>query len=356
MANLLRPLTRTSNCQSRQNTYKFYPLLAVCALWLANVGPAHSDTVSLNELKQATVAGDGAAAADLITALLETVPSRMTGNTPNANLFAAQCWWQLSRTTIIDAVESGTVGNRHFMYLDSVWRNYDEALMLTPGQLKSGETEYTYLDPDYQKAQVERWGPGANDPYNLTHRVLNETMPALAAAQPTSAAEVPTAIAKAEALSAEHPDRPEPYAFIAQLHMLTGNAAAAKENAHYALSRFPGHYLAHQVLATVEFHELRSNYVCDSALAWQRLVQADNYNIQSIQLVQSLVNLYQTQPDRQRLIDLREQLWKRVGHDDMVAKMAQEGRDLGERRWYTDEEIHNLRDLMNQVDAALTNL
>lgn len=71
---------------------------------------------------------------------------------------------------------------------------------------------------------------------------------------------------------------------------------------------------------------------------------------------QPLINLYQAQPDIQRAKDLREQLWKRISHDEMVIKMAQDGRDLGEPRWYNDQEIEDLRQLMNQLDAMLATL
>lgn len=136
----------------------------------------------------------------------------------------------------------------------------------------------------------------------------------------------------------------------------SGDIIQQSSFARYALNRFPGHYLAHQVLATIEFHELRSDYTCDSALAWERLLQADNYNIQSVQLLQPLINLYQAQPDVQRARNLREQIWKRISHDEMVIKMAEDGRDLGEPRWYNDQEIEDLRQLMNQLDAMLATL
>src|SRR5690554_2551669 len=98
------------------------------------------------------------------------------------------------------------------------------------------------------------------------------------AIQITSFEDIDKAISSAEAISVDHPQRPEPYAYVAQMYLAKGNLAAAKEHANTALRHFPGYYLGHQILARIELEQLGQAYTCDSAIAWQRLLQADNYN------------------------------------------------------------------------------
>lgn len=205
------------------------------------------------------------------------------------------------------------------------------------------------------------WGAGANDQFGVRNRALHESLPETGPIlfQLAQDRNIDAAIGRAESLDWA---RPETHALIAQLRLMAGDMAGAEEAANMALQRYRGHYGAHAVLAQIEYGRLRSSHACDSALPWQRLVQADRHNEESILVLQTLLEFYDLQPDPQRLESLRSRVHARVWYHERSAEeraAAAETARSGDVRialyppYLNDAQLTELRNLLAQIDQAL---
>ncbi|WP_146107658.1 hypothetical protein [Porphyrobacter sp. HT-58-2] len=319
--------------------------LAATFLLAAALGPAAlADTApDLGALKGKAAAGDTAARVELVQALLASVPRTPRADVPSPALFAAQCWWTgLDQSA---AIEARTLSEATLAEIEAEFAARETELRLVPS------------DKSWQKATDEqRWGDGASDRFGTRNRNIRESLPATAAIllQFAQNRKHDEALSRAEALDWA---RPETHALIAQLHILAGNLPQAEEAAQRTLQLYRGHYSGHSVLAQIEFRRLKGSYVCDTALAWERLVQADMHNDESTLLVTNLIELYQLERDPMRLKALRDRLDNRIRYHELAASWGERMTGISPYRPYLSEaQLAQFRTMRDQADVELAKL
>lgn len=319
--------------------------LAATFLLTASLGPAAlaDSTTDLETLKGKAAAGDTAARVELVQALLASAPRTPRADMPSPALFAAQCWWNgLDRSA---AIAARTMSEATLTEIEAAFAARETELRLVPA------------DKSWQKAtDDQRWGEGASDRFGTRNRNIRESLPATAAvlSQYAQDRNHDAALSRAETLDWA---RPETHALIAQLHVLTGNLPQAEEAARQTLKLYRGHYSGHSVLAQIEFRRLKGSYVCDTALAWERLVQADMHNDESTLLVTNLIELYQLERDPMRLKALRDRLHARIRYHELAASWGERMTGISPYRPYlSDAQIAQLRTMRDQADGELAKL
>ena len=320
-------------------------LAAALACWLSPVAAAQGGA-DLEALKAQAATGDAGARVALVQELLMSLPAGQGRNEPLPDLFAAKCWWDgFDRWAAVDA---GALSSQRVAEIDDAFRRRDADLRLAPG-----------VGMAQAEADALRWGEAADDRFGARHRAIQDSLPATGPIlfQLAQDRNVDAALSRAEALDW---NRPETHALIAQLRLMAGDHAGAVEAANTALALYRGHYGAHAVLAQIEFGQLRSTHACDSAIAWERLMQADTENSESLLVLQTLLGLYDAQPDAARLDDLRDRVRLRVSyHERAAAERAEaaaapggEARVPLYRPYLSDAQLAELRTLLARIDQA----
>lgn len=314
------------------------------------VAVANPAQTELDALKAAAATGDVVSTVRLVQELLMSLPAQAGTSEPQPALFAARCWWdRLDRER---AVESEAISDQTVPSVDAAFSRRRADLQLMPGLTSMFEMS---LDEE-----IERWGPGAADPLRLRNRHIQETLPEAGAILMQFAQDrnIQAAIGRADSLSMTEPDRPEPYALIAQLHFMAGDMSKAQEAAQFALDRFPGHYLAHSVLVGIEARRLAGDHSCDTALAWERVIQADRYNEESMLMIETMLGLYQAQPDPHRLQALRERVHARIYYHEesereRAAAQSQPSGQIARPLfppYLSAQQLSQLQTLLSQID------
>lgn len=305
------------------------------------------------ELKAAIPSGGEAAIFNLIEFYLER-PQQGEYNVYPAqgnyrDIFAAHCWHQqLSGTE--EAIMANKAG--YAVLSDLVEREYYDAFALMARAPRYAHENTEAL----QTKQQQRWGKGYNDPLFLANQSWQQSMPELSQVPLRGMQDIPAAIEQLRQIGDSKPERPEPWAFMAQLSQMAGDQQAAMRYADEALLRYPNHYLANGIKAALQVAQYKRGHACDLEVVWQRLLQADEANVQSMLMVDYLSQFYNSSQLPHRLRDFDRQLKMRDDHDsafqnpdlvDMVTK-------LGGRPWLTPEELAKVKQLRATIAQALS--
>lgn len=305
-----------------------------------------------HQLKQATKSAGDAAILNLIEFYLEQPQPNEQQIYPTGDryrdLFAAHCWRQQ-----LSATEQSLATHRTaYQVIDDILvRERFDDFALMPRRLD------LYADDSdaIQMRWRERWGPAADDPHFLANQSWQQSMPELSNIPLASVNDIANAINQAEQLSVAHPTRPEPLAYMAQLSQMQGNAQAALNYADQALQRSPIHYLANSIKAAVEVTKYNRGHRCDLEVVWQRLIQADEANIESVLVLQSLAEFYNQSPVPHRLHEFDALLAIRDDHDSAFSNpnLADTIKKVGGRPWLTADELARVQKFRATIQQAL---